>query len=80
VELYLDLDGLEAVHLPEELVIENEAGHFASSSARDEEKQVLHFSRSLSLTKAEYRPEEWPGLRALLLAEEHEGQRLLLLE
>jgi hypothetical protein len=80
VELYLDLDGLEVVHSPEELVIDNEAGHFASSSAKDEEKQELHLSRSLSLSKAEYSPEEWPGLRALLLAEEHAGRRLLLLK
>lgn len=80
VELYLDTEDVEVIHVPEETVIENRAGRFESRSEQDEEDDELHVVRTLVFSKADYAAEEWTDLRALLLAEEDEGHRLVLAE
>ena len=79
-ELYLDTEGVEVVHVPEEIVIENRAGRFESINEQDEAGGELHVARSLLLSRPRYAAGEWTELRALLLAEQHEGHRLVLLE
>jgi hypothetical protein len=79
VELYLDTQGVEVIHLPEATRIENGAGCFESSHETVDEDE-LHVERRLVLSKSGYSPEEWPALRTLLLAEERQSHRIVVLE
>jgi len=78
VELRLDPGDLALVRLPRATAVENGAGSF-SLVVTDEDGEVT-LRRGLVLRKSIYTPEEWPELRALLLAEEDKSSRLLLLE
>jgi hypothetical protein len=85
IELHLDPGELETVYLPETLELESEAGIFSlivkvKEKEEGEEGGEIVLRRSLSLARAEYAPEEWPALRALLLADAYERSRLLVLE
>ena len=77
VELRLDLAGMEAVYLPVDQSISNEAGNFKLTVLKKDEQIVI--TRELSLSKAGYKPEEWPALRALFLADRHERNQTILL-
>jgi hypothetical protein len=78
VELRLDPGELEVVFVPEARTLGNNAGRFALET--DDEDGKVHLVRQLDLAKRRYAPGEWADLRALLLADGHEGSRLLLLK
>lgn len=85
IELRLRPGDLEEVHLPADVRLENEAGSFLLTSTVKEKKEgeesgEIVIVRELSLSSAEYAPEAWPELRALLLADAYERSRLLLLK
>jgi hypothetical protein len=78
VELRLDPGEFEVVFVPEARTLVNPAGRFAIEA--DEEEGEIRLARQLVLAKPRYTPDEWPDLRALLLADGHAGSRLLLLQ
>lgn len=78
VELRLDPGELEVVFVPPSTTLANPAGRFAIEAG--EEEGGINLARQLVLAKRRYAPGEWPDLRALLLADGHEGVRLLLLK
>jgi hypothetical protein len=78
VELHLDPGSLKPVYLPAPHSIENVAGRFELESSAGENEITL--IRTLALAKDDYAPEEWPDLRALLLAFGSQASRLLLLK
>jgi hypothetical protein len=78
IEFRLNLASWKAVFYPADQAIENAAGRFTvTSTVKDSQLVVI---RELKLTKAVYKPEEWPLLRQLLLAENHEKNRTVLLK
>lgn len=78
VEFRLNLAPWKAVFYPVNQTIENAAGRFTvTSEVRDSQLVVI---RELKLTKAVFGPEEWPLLRQLLLAENHEKNCTVLLK
>jgi hypothetical protein len=78
VEIRLDMKGLETVYLPSDQTIDNGAGSFAVTVEADSNR--IKIVRELVLTKTVYEAEEWPDLRVLLLADQHERNRTLLLK
>jgi hypothetical protein len=78
VELRLDPGEFEVVFVPETRTLTNSAGRFAIEAG--EEEGEIRLVRQLDLAKRRYAPGEWADLRALLLADGHEGSRLLLLK
>lgn len=78
VELKLDLRGLDVVYFPIDRTIENNAGSFTCTATQEGGRIAL--ARTLYLAKRVYRPEEWPLLRALLLADKHERSQTLLVK
>lgn len=78
IEFRLNLAPWKTVFYPVNQTIENAAGQFTvSSEVKDSQLVVI---RELKLTKAVFKPEEWPLLRQLLLAENHEKNRTILLK
>ena len=78
IEFRLNLASWKAVFYPADQTIENAAGRFTvTSTVKDSQLVVI---RELNLTKAVSKPEEWPLLRQLLLAENHEKNRTVLLK
>jgi hypothetical protein len=78
LELRLLHGDLALVRLPEPRVVDNQAGAMTVEVERCDGEITL--SRRLRLDHAHYAPEQWPDLRALLLAYDHEQGRTLLLE
>jgi hypothetical protein len=78
VELRLDPGDLEVVYLPRARTRANGAGRF-DLSARQEEGGI-RVVRHLVLASDHYEAAQWGDLRALLLADDHEGGRLVLLK
>jgi hypothetical protein len=78
VVIRVDTDELDKVHLPEEKTIVNDAGRFAVTVDSSDESTTL--MREVSLTGYSYGPEDWPNLRELLIADDHEANRVLLLK
>lgn len=77
IELRLNLRSWKAAFVPVNQTIENVVGRFAvTSEIKDSQLIVI---RVLQLTKTVIGPEEWPLLRQLLLAENHEKNRTILL-
>lgn len=76
VRVTLETGDLEVVRLPDEVAIENAAGVFRLSVTRDEGEVAV--TRKLALHRAAFSAQEWPEVRALLLAERHERNRTLL--
>jgi hypothetical protein len=76
VRVTLEAEDLNVVRLPEEVEMENDAGVFRLSVARDEGEITV--TRKLALNRATFSAAEWPDVRALLLAERHERNRTLL--
>jgi hypothetical protein len=77
VRVTLALDGLEVVRLPEPVDLDNDAGSFELAVERDGQKVTI--IRTIRLTQIDVAPEQWPALRALLLAEADAGNRTVLL-
>lgn len=78
IELRLNLRSWPAAFFPVNQTIENAVGRFAvTSEVKDSQLVVI---RALQLTKAVIGPDEWPLLRQLLLAENHEKNRTILLK
>ena len=78
VQLRLDLSGLDVVYCPSGHTMENDAGRFSVTVDRVED--CITITREIELTQSLYRPEEWPALRALLLADRHERNQTLLVK
>jgi len=78
VQLRLDLNGLDVVYYPFDQIIENDAGCFSITVGKAEDRITI--TRELELTRSIYQPEEWPALRALLLADRHERNQTLLVK
>ncbi len=78
IELSLDLSGLDVVYCPSSQTMENDAGRF--SVTVDKVEDHITITREIELTQTLYQPEEWPELRALLLADSHERNRTLLVK
>jgi hypothetical protein len=78
LELHLDPGALEVVHLPAARTTTSPAGSCVVAITETEGEVVL--KRDLSLARKSYAPEEWPALRLLLLADGHDGNRLILLK
>jgi len=76
VELKLVHGDLEVVYLPAASAVKNTAGAMTVEVERGEGEVTL--KRSLRLDRAHFAAEEWPDLRALLLADRHENARLVL--
>ena len=79
VTLRLRVGDLEIVRLPDETVVENETGRFALTVVESDDGWT-EVSRELAIAAATIPPEQWPQLRALLLATAHERNRTILLE
>ena len=78
IDFRLNLATWKAVFYPADQTIENAAGRFTvTSTVKDSQLVII---RELKLTKAVFRPEEWLLLRQLLLAENHEKNRTVLLK
>lgn len=78
VTLRLHTASLEVVRLPEPVAITNAAGSFRLAVERKE--NLVTITRATTLKKSTYAPEEWPALRALLLAEQAAANRTLLFQ
>jgi len=78
VTVRLRVAELETVRLPEPAELTNAAGSFRLSVERQDGQIVV--TRATRLAKAAYPPEEWPALRALLLAEGDAAHRTVLLK
>jgi len=78
VELRLDTKGLEVIYSPSEQFLENTAGSFSLTAGGGDDRVII--IRKLKLGKAVYQPDEWPALRALLLAASHERNQTLLVK
>ena len=78
IEIRLDMKGLETAYIPTDQTIDNGAGNFAVIVEADNDRITI--VRELVLTKTVYEAEEWPDLRALLLADQHERNQTLLLK
>jgi hypothetical protein len=77
VMVHLRVGSLEMVRLPEAVEVTDAAGSFRLSVEHKDDEVTI--SRTIRLAKASYAPEEWPALRALLLAEGNAGNRTVLL-
>ena len=80
LELRLDPGELEVVRHPLPRELENEAGRFEVVVQRGVKPNGLRLIRRLTLKKASYRAEEWPQLRALLLASADRAGRTFMFE
>ncbi|MCK4785877.1 MAG: DUF3857 domain-containing protein [Desulfobacteraceae bacterium] len=78
IELKLDLKGLDVIYFPIDQTVENDAGSFACTATQEGGRIVL--TRTLYLAKRVYRPEKWPLLRTLLLADQHDRNQTLLVK
>jgi hypothetical protein len=78
LELRLDPGDLDVVYVPAASRIATTAGSCVVTTSDDDGEIVL--TRTLSLDKRTYAPDEWPALRRLLLADAHESNRLILLK
>ncbi|MCK4655671.1 MAG: DUF3858 domain-containing protein, partial [candidate division Zixibacteria bacterium] len=78
IEIRLEMKGLEAIYQPAVLMIDNGAGSLAVTVEADDDRITI--VRKLVLMKSVYEAEEWPDLRALLLADQHERNQTLLLK
>ena len=58
--------------------LKNAAGEFELKITYNNDQIIIN--RSLHLTQVDYPPESWPELRQLLLAEEHDRNRIVLLK
>jgi hypothetical protein len=78
IEFRLNLAPWKALFYPANQTIENAVGRFTiTSEVKDSQLVII---RELKLTKAVSKTEEWPLLRQLLLAENHEKNRTVLLK
>jgi hypothetical protein len=77
VRVRLDLGGLQVVHLPEPIAIENEAGAYRLDVKRGEKDVV--YAATVRVKAGEVPASVWPALRALLLAERDPARRTVLL-
>ncbi len=80
LELRLDPGELAVVRHPLPRELENEAGRFEIVLRRGAKPGSLRLIRRLTLNKASYRAEEWPQLRALLLASADRAGRVFFFE
>jgi hypothetical protein len=78
IEIRLEMKGLEAIYQPAVLMIDNGAGSLAVTVEADDDRITI--VRKLVLMKSVYEAEDWPDLRALLLADQHERNQTLLLK
>ncbi len=78
VEFRLDLKPWQVVYRPTDVKIENAAGQFSVTALVQDSQLVV--VRTLKLSKTTLKPEEWPMLRQLLLAENHDRNRTILLK
>jgi hypothetical protein len=78
VEFRLDTTGLEIIYIPSENNLNNEAGSISRTIDRNDDGIII--VRRLNLDRAVYGPDEWPALRALLLAASHEKNQTLLVK
>ncbi len=76
VQITIELDGLEVVHLPEAVMVENEAGKFELTVVQSDDKVVI--TRTLNIVKPDYAPEEWAAFKSLLLTETAKKNRTLM--
>jgi hypothetical protein len=72
----LVLPEAETIRLPEPMEFENLAGRFYLRVERDGDAVTI--TRGLSLSASALPPSAWPELRALLLAEEHDRNRVVV--
>jgi hypothetical protein len=77
VRVRLELGGLEVVHLPESIEIENEAGSFRLDVKRGEKDVV--YTATVRVKPGDVPASAWPSLRTLLLAERDKARRAVLL-
>ncbi len=78
VQVRLEPGHGEVVYKPEDKVIDNLAGKFTVTSAR--EGDLLVITRTLQLRQNNFIAEEWSALRELLLVETDEANGLVLLK
>jgi hypothetical protein len=78
VGVELTLHGKSIVYLPEPVHLTNDAGSFRLEITRDGETVTLR--RTLLLVSRVYTPDQWPALRALLLAEKDPGNCQVLVK
>jgi len=76
VKLKIGLEGLEIIYTPENKIIANEAGSFSTIVVKHDEK--LTVTRKLELLKSSYKADDWPPLKELLLAQDHQQNKTLL--
>jgi len=67
IEVTLNLNGLEIDYSPRDKSVDNGCGDYSLKVSMTEKRLVL--SNELAIFKSEYKPEDWLGLRALLLAQ-----------
>jgi hypothetical protein len=78
VECQIDLRGVEVVYQPSASAVENPTGRAqVEVSIQD---SVLMVSRDLQINMPVCHAEDWPSLRALLLADRDERARTILLK
>jgi len=76
VGVELTLEGKSIVYQPEPVHLTNDAGSFRLEISRDGDTVTLR--KTLLLVSRVYTPEQWPALRALLLAETDPANCLVL--
>jgi hypothetical protein len=78
IELKLKLDDLKLIYSPEANEFKDDCGNFAVKVNQDEKSITL--TRSLSVMKTDYNPDEWPCLRKLLLDETGERNNTIIVK
>jgi len=76
IKLQIDLDGLDIMYAPDDKIDANEAGSFSTIVVKTDDR--LSVTRKLELSQTTYKPADWPALKELLLAEDHERNKTLL--
>ncbi len=77
VELSLDSEGWGLIYLPEDRTLENDAGSFSLQTVEKDDR--IKITRLLNLGRAYYTAGDWDQLRKLLLSDQNERSRTVLL-
>ena len=78
IELRIKTGNREIVYLPETQELENDVGRFTLTV--ENKDGWVTIGRELLLNKTTVQPEEWPGLRSLLLEDSDAAYRMILMK